>query len=65
MTWPSSAPLIRAKLTRLRFTAFSMSSTHMNTTMALRRTSTPTAPIEKSISVPVGDGLLDLRVKTR
>jgi hypothetical protein len=41
-------PLIRAKVTRLRFTALSISSMHMNTTIALRRSSTPTAPIENS-----------------
>jgi hypothetical protein len=48
MTWPSRAPLMRAKVTRLRLTALSISSMHMNTTIALRRTSTPTAPMENS-----------------
>ena len=50
MTCPSSDPCILAKATNARLTAFSMSSTHMNTTIALRRTSTPTAPITKRIT---------------
>src|SRR3712207_8753613 len=45
MTWPSSVPVARAKVTSVRFTELSISSTHMNTTMALRRTRTPTAPM--------------------
>ena len=39
---------MRAKVTSVRFTALSISSTHMNTTIALRRTSTPTAPMVNS-----------------
>ena len=40
--------MIRAKVTRVRLTALSISSMHMNTTIALRRTSTPTAPMANS-----------------
>ena len=50
ITWPSSAPCIRANATNARLAALSMSSTHMNTTIALRRTSTPTAPITNKIT---------------
>ena len=39
---------MRAKVTNARLVALSISSTHMNTTMALRRSSTPAAPIENS-----------------
>src|SRR5919198_1646277 len=34
--------------TKLRFTALSISSTHMNTMIALRRVSTPTTPMVNS-----------------
>jgi hypothetical protein len=34
-----------AKDTNVRFTAFNMSSTHMNITRTLRRVSSPTAPM--------------------
>ena len=50
MIWPSTVPVARAKVTRVRFTELSISSTHMNTTMALRRTSTPTAPMVNRIA---------------
>ena len=40
--------LSRANVTSVRLQALSISSTHMKTTIALRRTRTPTAPIEKS-----------------
>src|SRR6202011_3618676 len=46
--WPSSRPCIRANVTNARLTALSMSSTHMNITMALRRNSTPAAPMVNS-----------------
>ena len=36
---------MREKVTSVRLTALSISSTDMNMTIALRRTSTPTAPI--------------------
>ena len=45
---PSSWPCIRAKVTNARLTALSISSTHMNITMALRRISTPAAPMVNS-----------------
>ena len=48
MIWPSRVPLIREKVTSARLTALSISSTHMNSTIALRRTSTPTAPMVNS-----------------
>src|ERR671933_982622 len=44
-TCPSRLPLTREKVTSARFEAFSISSTHMKTTMALRRVRTPTLPI--------------------
>ena len=37
--------MIRLNVTRARFAALSISSIHMNSTIALRRISTPTAPI--------------------
>src|SRR5690606_9378047 len=48
ITWPCRSPCIRANVTSARFAAFSISSMHMNSTIALRRTSTPTAPITNS-----------------
>ena len=48
-TWPPT-PCILAKATNERFTALSMSSTHMNRMMAFRRVSTPTTPIAKRIA---------------
>ena len=44
-TCPLRFPCIRAKATNARLQALSISSTHMKMTMALRRTSTPVAPI--------------------
>jgi hypothetical protein len=41
----------RAKATRLRLTAFIISSTHMNMISRLRRTSTPISPITKSAAL--------------
>ena len=49
-TCPSRLPCIRAKATNARFEALSISSTHMNTTMALRRNSMPNAPRLNSIA---------------
>src|SRR5919202_5544709 len=49
-TCPSRLPLTRANVTSARFDALNMSSTHMNTTIALRRVSTPTHPIVKMIA---------------
>ncbi len=48
ITCPSIEPLVRAKATNARLTAFSMSSIAMKMTMTLRRTSTPKAPIANS-----------------
>src|SRR5882757_175614 len=45
MIWPSRLPCIREKATNARLQALSMSSTHMNTTIAFRLISTPVAPI--------------------
>src|SRR3954470_18468593 len=41
-------PYACANATKLRLTALSISSTHMNTMMALRRISTPNTPITNS-----------------
>src|SRR3954466_9664377 len=46
-TWPA-APYTREKATNVRFTALSISSTHMKMMIALRRVSTPTTPIVNS-----------------
>ena len=48
MICPSRLPLMRLNVTSARFAAFSISSTHMNRTIALRRMSTPTAPMVNS-----------------
>ena len=59
-TCPSTAPRLRASATKLRFTAFSMSSIAMKMTMTFRRTSTPTTPIANSTarqrSAPIPSG---------
>ena len=44
---PMSTPWARAKARKVRLLALSISSTHMKTTSALRRTSTPNTPREK------------------
>src|SRR5690606_17684355 len=46
-SWPSRVPKARPADTRVRLTALSISSTHMNITRALRRTRMPIAPIAK------------------
>lgn len=46
----TNAYCIFEKATSNRFTAFSISSMHMNTIMALRRTSTPVIPMQNSTS---------------
>src|SRR5438876_7886972 len=43
-TWPAT-PYACANATNVRFTALSISSTHMKTMIAFRRISTPTTPI--------------------
>src|ERR1043165_8088490 len=40
-----ATPYVCAKATKVRFTALSISSTHMKMMIALRRVSTPTTPI--------------------
>ena len=42
-----ATPYACANATKVRFTALSISSTHMNTMIALRRISTPTTPMRK------------------
>src|SRR5579884_3048556 len=46
-TWPAT-PYACAKATNVRLTALSISSTHMNTMIALRRINTPNTPITNS-----------------
>src|SRR5690554_7971495 len=46
-SWPSRDARARPADTRVRLTALSISSTHMNITRALRRTRMPIAPIAK------------------
>ena len=48
-TWPSMLPWMRAKVTKTRFVAFSISSTPMKTMIALRRVSTVAPPIANRI----------------
>src|SRR5512132_2457333 len=43
-----AAPYACANATKVRFTALSISSTHMNTMIAFRRISTPNTPIANS-----------------
>src|SRR5205085_3996145 len=50
MICPLRSPLIRENVTSARLAAFSMSSTHMKTTIALRRRSTPTDPMVNRIA---------------
>src|SRR3954468_21904870 len=45
-TWPAT-PYTCAKATKARFTALSISSTHMKMMIAFRRVSTPTTPMTK------------------
>src|SRR3954466_11302998 len=48
-TWPAM-PYTLLNATNVRFTALSMSSTHMKMMIALRRVSTPTTPIVNRIA---------------
>src|SRR3954452_19904363 len=45
IAWPLTSFSALENATKVRLTALSMSSTHMNITRTLRRTSRPTAPI--------------------
>src|SRR5215213_702786 len=49
------APYTRENATKVRFTAFSISSTHMKIMIALRRVRTPTTPIVKSAAESASD----------
>ena len=44
IAWPPTSSSAREKATKVRFTALSISSTHMNITSGLRRTSRPDGP---------------------
>src|SRR5882672_5826312 len=55
-TWPPT-PRPCASATNVRFTALSISSTHMKITMALRRNSTPATPSVKSTAEMASAGL--------
>ena len=50
MIWPLRSPLMRENVTSARLAAFSISSTHMKTTIALRRSSTPSDPMVNRIA---------------
>src|SRR3977135_729607 len=50
-------PRVCASATNVRFTALSMSSTHMKITIALRRNSTPATPSVKSTAEMASAGL--------
>ncbi len=47
-TWPPMSSSMRENVTKVRFTALSISSMHMNMTRTLRRISSPTAPMLNS-----------------
>src|SRR4051794_24784748 len=49
-TCPPMSFSMRAKVTKVKLTALSISSTHMNMTSTLRRISNPTAPMVKSMA---------------
>src|SRR3954467_7675858 len=53
-TWPAT-PYVCANATKLRFTALSISSTHMKMMIAFRRVSTPTTPITNSTAEKKSD----------
>src|SRR5256885_8998828 len=55
-TWPPT-PSPCARATKVRFTALSMSSTHMKITIALRRNSTPATPSVNSTAEMASAGL--------
>src|SRR6266545_4284421 len=55
-TWPPM-PRLCASATNVRFTALSISSTHMKITMTLRRNSTPATPSVKSTAEIARAGL--------
>src|SRR5579862_3513641 len=51
--WPPMSSSMRANVTKVRLTALSISSTHMNMTSTLRRMSRPTAPMVNSTAATV------------
>src|SRR5579871_2705609 len=51
--WPPMSLSMRANVTKVRLTALSMSSTHMNMTSTLRLISRPTAPMVNSTAATV------------
>src|SRR4051812_32901086 len=53
-TWPAT-PYVWANATKERFTALSISSTHMKMMIAFRRVSTPTTPIANSTAEKKSD----------
>src|SRR5690606_34800024 len=53
-TWPS-IPTLRENATNARLTAFSINSMHMKRMIALRRTITPSTPIENRITDSASD----------
>src|SRR3954470_13836921 len=53
-TWPAT-PYVWANATKDRFTALSISSTHMKMMIAFRRVSTPTTPIANSTAEKKSD----------
>src|SRR5687767_4554453 len=53
-TWPA-APYARAKATNVRFTALSISSTHMKMIIAFLRVRTPTTPMVNSTADSASD----------
>src|SRR5215210_4949366 len=53
-TWPA-IPYTRERATKVRFTALSISSTHMNRMIAFRRVSTPTTPMVKRMALKKSD----------
>src|SRR4051794_11953936 len=50
---PSTLPIWRAKVRKLRFTALSMSSIDMKMMKRLRRETTPTTPMQKSRALTI------------
>src|SRR5688572_5279640 len=61
--WPS-IPTERENATNARFTAFSISSTHMKRMIALRRNTTPATPIPNRIAESASDSVVTSRART-
>src|SRR5215210_5674378 len=56
-TWPA-IPYTRERATKVRFTALSISSTHMKMMIAFRRVSTPTTPMVNSTALKNSDSAI-------